>query len=193
MFVGGADVSGDKRREGERNYIAFLVGTKERINKIYDNIGIDGIHMSELSDPQREQVRRNLDFKHNDVRAWCFHVQRQHIEDYFIHHSRLKNPKLPKISIHKNFDHYLLRSIKDDLEKFVFPYHQELSDIVVQTDWDMKHTIEHWKMQRVDEGIAFQLADAIAWFNQKHIRIDNCKDMDLRDYIKSSMEQDLLR
>jgi hypothetical protein len=57
----------------------------------------------------------------------------------------------------------------------------------------MKHTIEHWKMQRVDEGIAFQLADAVAWFNQKHIQIDNCKDMDLRDYIKSSMEQDLLR
>jgi hypothetical protein len=48
-------------------------------------------------------------------------------------------------------------------------------------------------MQRVDEGISFQLADAVAWFNQKHIQIDNCKDMDLRDYIKSSMEQDLLR
>ena len=48
-------------------------------------------------------------------------------------------------------------------------------------------------MQRVDEGIAFQLADAISWFNQKHVPIDNCRDMDLRDDIKSAMEQDLLR
>lgn len=149
--------------------------------------------MSEMSELQRELVYRNLNLKFNDILVWCFHVQRQHIEDYFIHHNRLKNPKLPIISIHKNFDHHLLRSIKNELENFVFPYRQEFSDVIIQTDSDMVHTVKQWKMKRVDEGKAFEIADAIAWFNQRHIPIKDCKEMDLRDYIKSAMEYDLLR
>ncbi len=193
MFVGGADVSGDKRREGEQNYISFLVGTEDRINKIYRNIGIDGIHMSEMSKQQRDHIHNNLNFKFNDILVWCFHVQRQRVEDYFINHHKLNSKKIPIINIHKNFDHHLLRSIKNDLENFVFPHRQELSDIIVQTDSDMLHAVEHWKMQRVDEGKAFELADAVVWFNQRGTPIENCKEMDLRSSIKIAMEQDLLR
>lgn len=193
MLVGGADVSGDKKREGQRNYIAFLIGTEERVNRIYKDIGINEIHMSELSEFQQEQVRRNLNFNSNDVQVWCFHVQRQRIEDSFINHPKLKNPKLPKINIHKNFDHHLLRSIHEELEVFLFSRHQEFSDVFVQTDSDMKETIEYWRMERVGEGRAYELADAVAWFNQRKINIGSCNHRDLRDFIKSSMEQDLLR
>ena len=192
MLVGGADVSGDNRREGQRNYIAFLVGTEERINKIYNNIGINGIHMSELSEKERMQVHRNLNFNSNDIHVWCLHVQRQHIENYILNHNRLRNYKKPKVNIHKNFDYHLLNSIKVELENFVYSRKQEFSDIVVQTDSDMRDTVEQWNIMRVDEGRAYELADAVAWFNQRNIQIDSCDDMDLRDSIKSLMEQDLL-
>lgn len=197
MLVGGADVSGDKhregeKREGERNYISFIVGTEERVNKIYNDIGINGIHMSELTESQREHVRRNMNFNSNDIRVWCFHVQRQHIEEYILHHPRLKNYKKPKILIHKNFDHHLLNSIKNQLQDFVFSYKQEFSDVVIHTDDDMKDTIEHWKMKRKVKGISYELSDAVAWFNQKHVDIDSCNHMDLRSDIRSSMERDLL-
>lgn len=197
MIVGGADVSGDKyrpgeKREGERNYISFLIGTEERINKIYNDIGINGIHMTDLTELEREHVRRTLNFQSNDVRVWCFHVQRQHLEKYILNHPRLKNYKKPKVSVHKNFDHHLLNSIKIQLQNFVYSYKQELSDIVVHTDDDMKDTVEYWKMQREVKGIPFELSDAVAWFNQKHVRIDSCNHMDLRNDIKSLMEQDLL-
>ena len=198
MFVGGADVSGDKhrlgeQREGERNYISFLVGTEDVINTIYNNIGIDGIHMSELSDKQVEQVRHNLDFHSNDVRVWCFHVQRQHVEDYFINHTKLRSRKIPIINIHKNFDLHLLRSFKNELEKFVFPYHQEFSDIIVQTDSDMGKTVDHWKMKRESKGKALELADAVVWFNQKNIKLDRVMEKDLVVHLKTVMEKDLLR
>jgi len=75
MLVGGADVSGDNKREGQRNYIAFLVGTQEIINKIYNDIGINSIHMSELSEKQRMQVHHNLNFDSNGIHVWCLHVQ----------------------------------------------------------------------------------------------------------------------
>ncbi len=193
MIVGGADVSGDIRREGQRNYISFLVGTEEKINRIYRDIDIDGIHMSELSDLQRKQVRDNLNFNSSDIQVWCFHVQRQRIEESFINHPKLKNPKLPKINIHKNFDHHLLRSIKEELQNFLFPRHQEFSDVTIQTDSDMRKTIEHWKMKRSSQGKAYELADAVAWFNQRQVNLNFCNHMDLRDFIKTSMEQDLLK
>ena len=193
MLVGGADVSGDNRREGQRNYIAFLVGTQERINKIYNNIGINGIHMSELSEKQRTQVHRNLNFNSNDIHVWCLHVQRQHIENYILNHDRLRNYKKPKVNVHKNFDYHMLNSIKTELENFVYSRKQEFSDIVVQTDSDMRDTIEQWNMMRVDEGRAYELADAVAWFNQRNIHVNFCDDKDLRDNIRLLMEQDLLK
>lgn len=197
MLVGGADVSGDKyrqgeKREGERNYIAFLVGTEERIHRIYNDVGINGIHMSELKESQIEHIRRTLNFSSNDVLVWCFHVQRQHIEKYILNHPRLKNYKKPKVSIHKNFDHHLLNSIKTQLQDFVYSYKQEFSDLVIHTDDDMKDTVNYWKMKRSVKGIPFELSDAVAWFNQKHVNIESCIHVDLRNNIRSLMERDLL-
>jgi hypothetical protein len=192
MLVGGADVSGDKQGEGQRNYVAFLIGTEERINRIYKDIGINGIHMAELSESERQHVHNNLNCKYDDIRVWCLHVQRQHIEQYILNHSRLKNYKKPKVNVHKNFDYHLLRSIKNELENFVFPYRQEFSNIVVQTDGDMGDTVVQWKMQQVSRGKAYELAYAVAWFNQKHVKINSSIEMDLRDSIKESMERDLL-
>ena len=198
MLLGGADVSGDKHREGEqtegeRNYLSFIIGTEERIKKIYKDIGIDGIHMSELSESQRQHVHDNLNLKHSDVRVWCFHVQRQHLIDYILLHSKLAYNKKPKLNIHKNFDHHLLNLFKDELDSFVFPLKHEYSELVIQTDDDMKDVVEHWRMGRDNKGIAFELADAIVWFNKKRINVDNCIERDYRDQLKKLMEHDLLR
>lgn len=57
----------------------------------------------------------------------------------------------------------------------------------------MEDTIEQWKMVRHDEGRAYELADAVAWFSQKQIHINSCNDLDLKSDIRSSMEQDLLK
>jgi len=57
----------------------------------------------------------------------------------------------------------------------------------------MRDTIEQWNMMRVDEGRAYELADAVAWFNQRNIYVNSCDDKDLRDNIKLLMEQDLLK
>ncbi len=196
MLLGGADASGNKQKEGQRNYLSFLVGTEERINKIYKNIGIDGIHMSELSEKERQQVHNNLDLKHNDIRVWCFHVNRQKLEKYILEHPKLMYNKIPKLNVHKNFDHHLLNLFKDELESFIFPKHKDYSDLLIQTDSDMEFVVKHWRMTRIDqkdEGIAFEIADAVVWFNQKKIKVENCIEKDYRNQLKKLMEHDLLR
>ena len=125
MLVGGADASGDKRREGQRNYLAFLIGTEEIINTIYNKIGLDEIHMDDLTKKERNHIYENLDFSSKDISVWCFHVRRQHVEEYILKHNRLRNYRKPKVNIHKNFDHHLLNSIKDEFESFVYSRKQD--------------------------------------------------------------------
>ena len=64
-------------REGQRNHVALVVGKEDAINRIYNKIRVNPIHMSEISNQKRLQVYRNLDLSSNDVCGWCFHVNRQ--------------------------------------------------------------------------------------------------------------------
>ena len=81
---------------------------------------------------------------------------------------------------------------KKDLETFLTLFKRDLSEITVQTDADMRDTINHWRMKNTYKGKAHELADAISWFNQKNTKIQNCKVMDLRYEIKERMKESLL-
>ena len=61
MLVGGADVSGSEA-DGQQNHVALVVGKEDTINKIYKNVGISPLHISEMSERQRRQVLDNLAF-----------------------------------------------------------------------------------------------------------------------------------
>ena len=191
MLIGGADVSGGMR-EGQRNHVALVVGKEDAINRIYNKIRVNPIHMSEISNQKRLQVYHNLDLSSNDVCGWCFHVNRQQIEYFFLNHDRLKKIRTSKLSIHKNFDSHWLDLFKKDLETFLTLFKRDLSEITVQTDADMRDTINHWRMKNTYKGKARELADAISWFNQKNTKIQNCKVMDLRYEIKERMKESLL-
>lgn len=79
MLVGGTDVSGSEA-DGQQNHVALAVGKEDAINRIYNNVGVSPIHMSKMSERQRLQVRKNLDFSFSEIIVWRFHVNRRHIE-----------------------------------------------------------------------------------------------------------------
>ena len=54
-------------------------------------------------------------------------------------------------------------------------------------------TIKNWNINGRYKGKAYELADAVAWFNQKGDRVRSCQVMDLRGAITSSMEKHLLK
>ena len=57
----------------------------------------------------------------------------------------------------------------------------------------MRRTIKNWNINDTVRGKVYELADAMAWFNQKGINIQNCKVADIRDGIKRNMELDFLK
>ncbi len=192
MLIGGIDVSGDKH-DGQHNHVALVVGKEYAVNRIYNKIGLRAIHMSEISKQQRQHVYNNLDFSSNEIAAWCFHIGRQKIEDDVSEYVQSRRKRKPKINIHKNFDAYWFQLFRDDLESFAVGLKTDLSGIVVQADADMCTTVKNWKITDGYKGKAYELSDAVAWFNQKGTTIKNCKIMDLRSKIKENMKRSLLK
>ena len=192
MLIGGIDVSGD-RHQGQNNHAALVVGAVDAINRAYNKIGINPIHMSELSKRQRLMVHNNLDLSSNDISAWCFHISRQRIEDDMLKLTRSKKSRMPRINIHKSFETYWFRRFRSDLESFAARFRMELTEVTIQADADMNPTLKYWGMPSKCRGRAYELSDAVAWFNQKGIKIRDCKTVDLREKIRNDMEQGLVK
>ena len=56
----------------------------------------------------------------------------------------------------------------------------------------MRHSVRQWRLKSAGTGRAHELADVIAWFNQKRMDIDpKCRKLDFRDEIRKAMEHDM--
>ena len=188
MLVGGADVSGSEA-DGQQNHVALVVGKEDTINKIYKNVGISPIHMSEMSERQRRQVLDNLDFSSSEITVWCFHVNRQRIENTMQELITSGKKRKPRINIHKSFESYWFQLFRSELVAFATEFRADISDIVIEVDADMRPTIQNWNIDGRYKGRAYELADAVAWFNQRGVKMQDCRVVDLRDRIISSMRR----
>ena len=115
MIIGGADMSGSDCKGDSYNHVSLLLGTEEIINKIHKKIGISHIHMRKLSKAKKLRVQHNLDLSSNRIRVWCFHIERQRTEMHIMGSQKLKNKKIPRASVHKNFEIHFLRTIRNEL------------------------------------------------------------------------------
>ena len=192
IIVIGTDVAGNIY-DGQSRYIAIIIGTEESINNTYNKIEITKIHMASLSKKKKQHVIQNLKFKNNDLLALCLHVKRQKIIDYIYNNDKLQPKYKPKFKIQQHFDYLLLRKIRSKIEFFANARNQEIKDITMQCDSDMNKTGGNWGMKVAAKGKAYEMADAIAWCNERKKQIDFCLDMDLAQMLKEEMENDLLK
>ena len=114
MIIGGAYMSGSDCKGDSYKRVSLLLGAEEIINTIYKK-GISHIHMRKLSKAKKLQVQRNLDLSSNQISVWCFHIERQLTGMHIMGSQKLKNKKISRASIHKNFDTHFLRTIRNEL------------------------------------------------------------------------------
>ncbi|HEX5457253.1 MAG TPA: hypothetical protein VFX64_02575 [Candidatus Nitrosotalea sp.] len=119
MIIAGSDVSGNEI-DGQHRHIAFVIGHEESINTLHNEIGIKEIHMMRLGEADKKQVVQNLDFKKHGIKAWCFHVGKQHTIDAIYEHVRLHPKNKRKDKIYQNFEYHLLSYFKSEVEKLTF-------------------------------------------------------------------------
>ncbi len=193
MVIIGADVSGNITGDGQSRHIAVVIGTEESISKIYQKIGLTRIHMSSLSSSKRQKIFQELKFGNDDLLGMCLNVERQKIIDHIVCNTKLRPKNKPKFKIQKHFDYLLLKMIRDKIEYFAFPRNCEIRDIVMQCDSDMNLTGKNWGMSTVYGGQAYEIADAIAWCNERGQSIKRCLNIDLAARLHTEMSDDLLK
>ena len=181
------------KTDGPESHVALVVGKEDAINRIYNNIGVKHIHMSRMSESQRDQVRANLDLSSDEIIAWCFHLDRRNIEKAIRERMKYGKKRKPRINVHRSFESYWFSLFRDDLANFAAKFRAELSDIIVEADSDMRPTLKAWKISNRLQGKAHELSDAVAWFNQRGTKIQHCRVVDLRDSIRKIMESHLLK
>lgn len=99
--------------------------------------------------------------------------------------------RISRTNIHKSFDSYRFPLFKGEPADFAARFRAELSGIVIEADADMRQTVKNWKIEYKHKGRAYELSDAVARFNQKGVRIQNCRDVALRGPIMEGMERHL--
>lgn len=192
MLLAGIDVSGDTKL-GDARHIGFVVGTEEAVNSLYNKIGLKEIHMIRLDDTQKNHVQRTLDFTSNNIRSWCFYVERQNIVNNIFNNSRLKKKPGAKSKIYEIFDKIFFSYFRKYLETFVKSHSSEIPGLNVQCDADMDKTIRRLNMQPTQRGKAYEMADAIAWLNEHNRDVAGCATRDLTNFINKKMESSLLK
>ena len=193
VVIIGADVSGNITGGGQSRHIAVVIGTEESINKIYQKIGLAEIHMSSLSRSKRQNIFQELKFDNGDLLGMYLNVERQKTVDYIVCNAKLHPKNKPKFGIQKHFDYLLLQMIRDKIESFAFPRNCEIQDIVMQYDSDMILTGKNRGTGTVCGGQAYEIADAVAWCNERGQSIKRCLSIDLAAKLRTEMSDDLLK
>src|SRR5438132_7076263 len=120
-LVAGSDVAGNKKN-GEHRVIAFLIGTEEDINSLYNQIGLKKIHMSELTEPVRNRVIEKLDFKGKNIFVFSLIVEKNKTVHQIHDHKKKIDPLFDIKVIFLHFDSSLLSEIKDKIQEITYRY-----------------------------------------------------------------------
>jgi len=189
MIVAGSDVAGN-RINGQHRVIAFVIGTEESINQLYNKIGLKGIHMSELGEPDRKKVTDNLEFRDGQRFAFSLIVEKIKTIHDISERMKKKDPLFDIKLIFQHFDTELFRRIKPKLQNIIDKRGLRKRDLIVECENDMSATIQTWGMTTTGRGRAYELADAIAWCCNNDKRVKGIIKMDLVKDIRRQMVKD---
>ena len=85
------------------------------------------------------------------------------------------------------FDKIFLKCFRHELNDFCIQYGEEIGRLAVECDSDMKHSIKRWNFEKISEGRAYELSDAIAWCYSHDKKINGCSRIDLAGEIYAKL------
>ncbi|MGH2612084.1 MAG: hypothetical protein ACRDFB_03420 [Rhabdochlamydiaceae bacterium] len=189
MLIAGSDVAGN-RYDGEHRVIAFVIGTEESINNLYNKIGLKSIHMSKLEEVDRKKVTDNLEFR--DGERFAFSLMVEKIKTVHSTHERMKktDPLYDIGVIFQHFDTQLFDRIKSKILTILEKHGVDKKQLVVECENDMSKTIRIWGMNAGEMGKAYELSDAVAWCCNKGKNVKGIIKIELSKDLRKQMEKD---
>lgn len=163
-LIVGMDVSGNIEF-GNYQFMAIVIGTKERIDSLVRRSGNRKIHMTTIRNKKEQnRILESLIFDHTECIAFCIRLEREKILEK-IRNTERKNRSLNNRKLLHAYHHLVWRAIRDNVEKFLHQHGYGISDVVFQCDGDCRSFAKDLGWHHEAEGSAHMLADAVAWAN----------------------------
>ena len=114
--------------------------------------------------------------------------------NYFLNHKNLRK-NIDKERIHNTFDNVLLSLFQNKISEFIRKYGNTSNwiGLNVQHDPDTTFALNRWKMIPVKKGKAYELADVVAWCNERRKTLNGCDDYNYSEKIIDTMKHLLLK
>jgi len=187
----GADASGNDNSQHE--IISFVIGTESSLLSLYHEIGFEKIHMKKMKDDKKQQVRKNLDFSEKDRSVFSFKVDKMNIVHEMHNHKKRKDKYAEVNLIFREFDMLLLSQVEPLLKSVSINEGKNPAELRIQVDEDMRHTVKHWGWGWAPGGIAYELADGVAYCHHKRYSIPGTIILDISKHLKIEMKKKLLK
>lgn len=189
-LVAAVDVSGDQR-SGNHKFLAIVIGTEEKINAIRKNLGNNKIHMSTIkSQSAKERIISKVIFDGRESIAFCLRIDMKHILEP-IKSKRTTQKRKGQKRIYRIYYNAVIYLVRKRIENFLTSHHYAIHDVYFQCDIDCRNMIKDNGLKHDSPGSAHDLADVVAWANNRCVEPKGVIPIDLTEELKNSLEKTL--
>jgi hypothetical protein len=186
MLIGGMDVSGDKLT-GNYKYLAIVIGTKESIQSQSDKISQKTTRMSQLTGQTQNRIIKTLHFDCKNRITFCITLNRTKIIEQVKNARAVKKDRTPTGNILRTFNYVVIRKVLPQMQSYALANSMQLTEIVFECDSDCEPFAKIANVKSTKEGKAHNIADKVAWCNNKNKNLPSVIDIDFTNEIVSKM------
>ncbi|ABK77437.1 hypothetical protein CENSYa_0804 [Cenarchaeum symbiosum A] len=181
-LLAGLDVSSKQGKE----YLGGIVGLKESITSTHKRLGYEQIHMRTLGGKTREIILGKLIFD-LDYFPFCIRTDRNAIIGESMKSRNVRHSAVRRMVLEKHFDRIVYSYICVEILPFLQKYKMDMTDFSFECDIDCKNLVRRSGGRQIEQGIAHDLADIIAWSFTRGKRLKSPKYSDKSDKLLRAM------
>lgn len=168
-LVAAMDASGDPHT-GNHKFLGIVIGTQDKINSIIRNMGHNRFHMSTIRNKEiRQDILFRISFDGNESAAFCIRIDKNNTVSKLIQQVRTRNRPWLKRRIHATFNRSTMHYVRQEIEGFLIKRNHSIQDVVFECDDDCMGIIKDSGLRYAAAGYAHDLADAVAWANNRNM------------------------
>lgn len=189
-LVAAMDVSGDQY-SGNHKFLAVVVGTEEKINAIVKNLGNSKTHMSMIKSKNiKDRIISEVIFDGRESIAFCIRIDMKHILEP-IKSRRTTQRRTGQSRIYRIYYRAVIYLVRKHIENFLASHRYAIHDIYFQCDDDCRNMIKYNGLKHDEPGSAHDLADIVAWANNRCMEPEGVVSIDLTGAIKGYLKKTL--
>lgn len=196
-LVAAMDVSGS-RNDRYDGFIAIVIGVGEYMQSVIESVGYDRIHMRRVPKKIQERIMSGLKLDNSKCIAFCVKIDGRSTVNSIAGMRRMKNRHAAHEKVAQTFNRLLFSEIRDEVLDFLSKHDGCLPDVVFQCDRDCisfakDAGLRYARAGQVHENRIYELADIIAWMNNKGKEPKNAIVLDVTKKIEARLRNDFLK